>query len=102
MNLRKLAEHQPCYLRLPEFCHEEQGNVMLSHIRRGGIGGTSYKPLDLAGVPCCFYCHNVYDGRTKQSLYTVEQLDKEMLRALVQWLDWLFKQEIVLICMEAA
>jgi hypothetical protein len=96
MNLRKLAEHQPCYLRLFPFCRAEPGNVVLAHIRRGGTAGGAQKPEDINGVPACYYCHKVYDGE-KQDHYTTEQLDAEMLRAHCQWLDWLYKQEIILV-----
>lgn len=95
--LRKLAEHQPCYLRLPEFCRVEPGNVSLAHIRRGGAGGTGIKPCDVNGCPACFYCHEVFDGM-KQPHYTREQLDSEMLRAHCQWIEWLYKHEILLVC----
>lgn len=96
MTLRKFAESQPCYLRLPEFCRAETGNVVLAHIRRGGAGGTGFKPHDINGVPACFYCHRIFDG-AMQDVYTREQLDAEMLRAHVQWLEKLAKDEIIVI-----
>lgn len=100
MNLRRLAEHQPCYLRLHPFCRAEPGNVVLAHIRRGNTAGGGMKPADINGVPACFYCHKVYDGE-KQDDYTREQLDAEMLRAHCQWLDWLVKQEIIVVVLAA-
>lgn len=100
MNLRKLAEQQPCYLRLSPFCKVEPGNVVLAHIRRGGTAGGGQKPEDVNGVPACFYCHAVYDGK-RQDQYTREQLDTEMLRAHVQWLDWLVKREILIVVLAA-
>lgn len=96
-NLRKLAEHQTCYLRLWQFCKSEPGNVVLAHIRRGNTAGGGMKPADINGVPACYHCHKVYDGE-KQEHYTREQLDAEMLRAHTQWLDWLWKNEIILVC----
>lgn len=99
-DLRKLAEHQPCYLRLWPFCAAEAGNVVLAHIRRGGTAGGAQKPEDVNGVPACFHCHKVYDGE-KQDQYTREQLDAEMLRAHVQWLDWLVKREILIVVLAA-
>lgn len=101
MNLRELAEHQPCYLRLYPFCRVEPGNVVLAHIRRGGTAGGGQKPEDINGVPACFYCHQVFDGVTKQSEYSLYQLDAEMLRAHCQWLDWLVKQEILITVLAA-
>jgi hypothetical protein len=99
-DLRKFAEHQPCYLRLFPFCRPEPGNVVLAHIRRGGTAGGAQKPADINGVPACFHCHAVYDGK-KQKEYTREQLDAEMLRAHCQWLDYLVKEEIVIVVLAA-
>lgn len=98
-SLRDFAEHQPCYLRLWPFCYPEQGNVVLAHIRRGGTAGKGQKPEDINGVPACDGCHSVYDGRIKQDQYTHEQLDAEMLRAHCQWLDFLAKKEVILVCL---
>lgn len=55
------------------------------------------KPADINGVPACVRCHDVYDGRAKSS-YSRAELDAEMLRALAQWLDWLWKREIIIVC----
>lgn len=99
-DLRELAKAQPCYLRLYPFCKPEPGNVVLAHIRRGGTAGGGQKPEDVNGVPACFFCHKVYDGET-QKIYTRDELDANMLRAHVQWLDWLVKQEIVIVVLAA-
>lgn len=99
-DLRKFAEHQDCYLRLFPFCRPEPGNVVLAHIRRGNTAGVGQKPEDINGVPACFHCHKVYDGE-KQDHYTEEQLDAEMLRAHCQWLDFLVKEEIVIVVLAA-
>lgn len=99
--LRKLAEHQPCYLRLQEFCRVEPGNVVLAHMRIGGTGGTSLKPPDVCGFPACNWCHAVIDGRTKQNIYTEEQLHAECLRAQNQWLAFLWRNEIIVVVLAA-
>lgn len=96
LDLRKFAERQPCYLRLWQFCKPEPGNVILAHIRRGHTAGGGMKPADINGVPACFYCHKVYDGE-KQEYYTTEQLDKEMLRAHCQWLDYLWREQYLIL-----
>ena len=100
-DLRKLAETQPCYGRLYPFCREEPGNVVLAHMRIGGNAGTSLKPPDVCGFPACNWCHAVIDGRTKQDIYTEEQLAAECLRAQNQWLEWLWKQEIIVVVLAA-
>lgn len=58
------------------------------------------KPVDLNGVPACSRCHAVYDGE-RQDTYTRAELDAEMLRAHCQWIDWLCKQEIVIVVLAA-
>ena len=100
-DLRELAEHQPCYLRLYQFCRREPGSVVLAHARIGGTGGTGLKPPDVCGFPACNWCHAVIDGRTKQDLYTEEQLQAECFRAQNQWLEWLWKQEIIVVVLAA-
>lgn len=99
-DLRMLAEQQPCYLRLSNVCRVEPRNVVLAHIRRGGTAGGAQKPADINGVPACYHCHAVYDGK-KQDEYTREQLDAEMLRAHCQWLDYLVKKEIIIVVLAA-
>jgi hypothetical protein len=96
MNLRKLAERQPCYFRLPEFCRRDPQYTVLCHFRAGGTGGTSLKPPDICGAPGCDMCHAVVDGRIKQKVYTAEQLRAESHRAQNQWLAWLWKNEFVI------
>lgn len=94
--LRQLAQNQPCFLRLPEFCTHNDEHTVLAHIRRGNTAGGSQKPADINGTPCCATCHSVYDGM-KQPHYTRTQLDAEMLRAHCQWLDWLWKRELIIL-----
>lgn len=100
-DLRKLAETQPCYARLYQFCRQEPGSVVLAHMRIGGNAGTSLKPPDVCGFPACNWCHAVIDGRTKQDFYTEEQLQAECLRAQNQWLEWLWKKEIIVVVLAA-
>jgi len=94
-DLRKIARTQECYLRLYPFC--TGGQSALCHLRIGGTGGTALKPPDICGVPGCKACHDVIDGRTSQKVYTPVQLRAEMCRAQNQWLEWLWKNEIVVV-----
>lgn len=101
-DLRDLAEGKPCYLRLHPFCRGNFGGddtryTVLCHFRVGGTGGTSLKPPDICGAPGCDTCHAVIDGKTQQKVYTPVQLRAEMLRAQNQWLEWLWKNEIVIV-----
>lgn len=94
--LREVARNQPCYVRWVG-CSHDQAETVLAHIRRGNVAGTGIKPPDVCGVPMCNWCHAVYDGRIKTQM-SREEMDADLLRALVQWLAWLDSQEIILVC----
>jgi hypothetical protein len=96
--LRRFAAGKPCYLRLVGICNRDDATTVLAHIRRGGLGGTGYKPSDLAALPACSSCHAAYDGGVQAGM-TRTELDAEALRGLVQWLDWLHRQEVVNVCL---
>ena len=64
MNLRKLAKHKPCQIRLPGCNHDPQTTV-LAHYRLAGYSGMGQKPDDWSfGAWACSHCHDVVDGRT--------------------------------------
>lgn len=92
MNLRKLAEGEPCDLRAPGVCNFRTDTTVLAHIKRGHCG--SIKPSDLAAIRACFNCHDLIDGR-RDFGYTREQVDAMLCRALVQRLNDYDKQGIV-------
>lgn len=95
-DLTKIAKAKECHLRLFPFCDRDTSKTVLAHIRIGGTGGTGLKPPDICGVPACDSCHAVIDGRIKQSVYSQTELKAEICRAQNQWLEWLWKQEIVI------
>lgn len=95
-NLRTIAAGKPCSLRLPGVCNFNETSTVLAHIRRGNTAGGGMKPADINAVPLCSACHDVFDGR-KPSSYSRVELDAEMLRAHVQWLDWLAKEEFIIV-----
>lgn len=93
-DLRKLAEGQPCYLRLIPHCNCDPTTTVLAHIRRGNIAGMGQKPCDLAALPMCSSCHSIFDGRQQSPLQRTV-IDAEALRGLVQWLAYLDKEGLV-------
>lgn len=97
MNLRKLAERKQCYFRLYPFCRGDTQYTVLCHFRIGGNSGTGMKPPDVCGAPGCDLCHAVIDGRLKQSVYTETELQAESYRAQNQWLEWLWKHELLIL-----
>jgi len=89
MNLRNLARHKHCQLRLHErngnpVCNFDANTVVLCHIRRGGVGGMAKKPPDLVAVWACSSCHDVVDGRVKAD---IENLDGDILNGLCRTLS---------------
>lgn len=97
-DLRQLAKGKPCYLRLQDCTHDREQTV-LAHIRRGNVAGIGQKPVDVFAIPLCDSCHGKFDGRYKAHGYSRAEMDAEVLRALGQWIDWLYKQEILTVCL---
>lgn len=95
MNLRKYAEGQPCYVRIPNICSHDPSTVVLAHIRRGGTAGVGQKPADLIGVWACHSCHDVLDRRNSMGAYTPSEIDGYVLDALCRQLDYYVREEIV-------
>jgi hypothetical protein len=95
-SFESLARNQQCYMRLPGVCNGNPETTVLAHIRRGNLGGTGLKPVSIFAVPMCFDCHNAYDARCRTK-YSRTELDAEALRALGQWLAWLWKEEYLIL-----
>jgi hypothetical protein len=95
MSIRKLAKSQPCFMRL-EGCTHDNEQTVLAHIRRGNVAGVGQKPVDVFAVPMCETCHGKFDGRYRAHGYSRAELDAEALRALGQWLDWLWRNEYLI------
>jgi hypothetical protein len=62
VNLRKLANGQPCMVRLPG-CDGGGETTVLAHYRLAGQNGMGIKPPDVLGAWCCAKCHNLVDSR---------------------------------------
>jgi len=93
-SLREIARGQPCYGRLPG-CTNDPATVVLAHIRRGNIAGIGEKPADIAALPLCAACHDVFDGRVMIPNYPRREIDADILRGLAQWLSYLWRNELV-------
>lgn len=93
MNLRKLAENQPCFVRLPAICNGRTDTTVLAHIKNGWCG--SIKPPDIIGVFACFDCHNAIDGRSRPKQITRAEIDLAVFRALCEQLSWYTEQKIL-------
>lgn len=86
MNLRKRAQGQDCYLRLPYHCTFDETTTVLAHIRRGNVAGVGQKPSNFCAVPACGACHDVLDGRVKSDFVSHQELDSYLLEAQQRWL----------------
>lgn len=78
MNLRKLAEGQPCQVRLPG-CDGGGPTTVLAHYRLAGYCGVGMKPPDVMGAWCCSRCHELIDGR--QHLGNMTRVDVRLAHA---------------------
>lgn len=95
MNLREFARGKPCFMRL-EGCTHDREQTVLAHIRRGNVAGIGQKPADVFAIPMCDQCHGRFDGRYRAHGYSRAELDAEALRALGQWLSYLWKGEFLI------
>lgn len=94
--LRRLARGKHCYVGAPE-CSHDPARTVLCHIRRGGVAGMGQKPHDVLALPGDDICNAIMDGDSP-TVWTRDELDAAILKGYVQWLDYLSRQEIVLIC----
>ena len=86
MNLRKLAQGQPCMVR-SSVCNWNPETTVLAHIRRANIAGMGQKPVDICAVWACSACHDLIDGRVRGN----EALEPLILDGLLRTLDALVK-----------
>ena len=88
--IRKSARGECCSLRLGHCSSNE--TVVLCHIgKRRGMG---IKCADYFGVYACSNCHDIIDGRVKSN-WTKEELARELLRALEETQEKLFKKGLL-------
>ena len=67
MNLRKLAQGQPCMIRVPGCCNRNPETTVLAHYRMADLCGVGMKPPDWCGAWACSACHDAVDGRVKST-----------------------------------
>lgn len=82
-NLRKHAENQPCYIRVPGYCCHDPARVVGCHVRMIGISGAGMKAEDLLLAYGCQPCHDVVDGRT-QTEFTPDERRLMLLEGMVR------------------
>ena len=73
MNLRKLANGQPCLVRLPG-CDGGGETTTLAHYRLAGYCGMGLKPPDVLGAFACSSCHDAIDGRRQLDDHNHDQI----------------------------
>lgn len=83
--LRKFARGQECQVRIYGYCNHDPETTVWCHVRKGGTGGTGYKPPDICGLIACYQCHQVMDGHIKTE-YTIVQIEAMMLHGMARTL----------------
>lgn len=68
--LSKLAEGEPCQVRIPGICNGNPQTTVLAHFSLAGLSGKGIKSPDLIGAHCCSDCHDVVDGRRRSANFT--------------------------------
>ena len=69
------AKGKPCDARLPFICNNNPETTVHCHLPDGsGTGRMGSKSNDLCGVRGCSSCHDVIDGRVKQTHYTRDEV----------------------------
>lgn len=86
---------QRCYFAFPGICSGDISKVVPCHLRRGNVAGAGQKPSPICCMPGCFECHNAFDGRVPTH-YSRAGLDSMAFVGLVQWLDYQWRQEILI------
>jgi hypothetical protein len=68
--IRKSAKGEQCQVRIPGVCNFNPETVVLAHLNSGSISGRGMglKSPDYLATYACSNCHDLYDGRTKQSI----------------------------------
>lgn len=73
-DLRKAARGRECTVRIPGVCNFNTETSVLAHYRMAGTCGTGCKPDDEQAAICCNDCHDVIDGRVKNTEFTYEDI----------------------------
>ena len=90
-NLRKLARGQPCMIRVPSVCIDDDRHetTVLCHVRSIGISGYGLKAPDLIASLGCQACHDFVDNRSHpNNTYEYRRLLllDGMARTLYHWI----------------
>lgn len=94
VDLRKLAEGRPCYVRLAE-CLPSTETVVLAHWRGIGISGAGMKAPDILGCPACFNCHELVDRRKIMANLTRDEVRAAHSTGIFQWINDLVKEGVI-------
>lgn len=89
-NLRKLAAHRQCTLRL-DGCMCEP--CVLCHYRVIGISGMGYKSPDIVACWGCSNCHDLVDRR--KGHLTQQEIDAAFGRGMARTLNILWKEGFI-------
>lgn len=94
-SIERLCHGQRCYLGFPGVCSGDPAKVVPCHLRRGNVAGMGQKPPPVCCLPGCFECHAALDGRAPCE-WSRDEMDAMALRGLVQWLAYLWHEELII------
>lgn len=95
MKIRESARGKPCLLRVPGVCRGRTETTVHAHLRRAGLGGVGMKPVDVAGIRCCYECHDWLDGRRGRDPEHDEHAETWVLQGLLRTLRALVDEGIL-------
>jgi len=96
-DLTKLANGQPCQIRIAAICNGRPETSVWCHVRMIDISGSGMKAPDLLGAIGCSACHDIVDNRAASYAFTYEQRRLFLLEGVMRTQVWLLEQGIVLI-----
>lgn len=90
--LRKFAKHQPCTLRVPGVCVDDNSHetTVMCHLSIG-MKGVGMKVNDLFSIHACHACHDALDRRRGD----IEVDEGDVLKALCRTIDLRMKVGLV-------
>lgn len=93
-DLTKLANGQPCLVRVIGVCNFNRATTIAAHWRLIGISGMSLKVPDLMVAFCCNACHDFVDNLSFPHA-TQEQRDLALAHGIFRTQNWLIKHGYV-------
>lgn len=74
--ITEAARGEACQIRIPGICNHNPETSVWCHANGSAAGkGIGMKSPDILGAIGCSDCHNLYDRRTQQNVFSREQIE---------------------------